>query len=163
MSVWLVDAVRRNHALEHATIALMRGRVGPETHVSGRSTPWGFHIYGDISTDLLKESAEEALARLRNGEVSLAVSDLCGTNLAVSGILAGLAAMIAVGRGRRLERLPQGILAALAAALIAPPLGRWVQRNVTTLPEVGTLRIIKVERQRRWSFTAHTVWTSAGE
>lgn len=162
MSIWILDTVRRNHALEHATIALLKRHMRPETHLSGRSTPWGFYVYGDIPTELVEESAREALDRLQAGEAGLAISDLCGTNLAVGGILAGVSALLAVGRGRRLERLPQGILAALGAALVAQPLGRWVQRTVTTQPEVGALKIAKIERRRRGPWTVHVVRTSGG-
>jgi len=161
VSVRILDTVRRNHALEHATIALMRRQMRPESHISGRSTPWGFYIYGDIPTELVEDSAREALARLQLGELDLAISDLCGTNLAVGGILAGASALLAVGRGRRLERLPQALLAAVGAALLAHPLGRWVQRNVTTRPQVGALKIVKIERRRRAPWTVHMVRTSA--
>ncbi|MDP2727998.1 MAG: DUF6391 domain-containing protein [Dehalococcoidia bacterium] len=155
-----IEATRRNHALEHATIALLRRRVAPETRISGRSTPWGFYLYGAIPTSLVEEAAKEALTRLQMGQSELAISDLCGTNLAVGGILAGVSAILAVGRGRRLERLPQGILAALAAALLAQPLGHWVQRNVTTQAQVGAMTITRVESRRRGSWTVHLVKTS---
>ena len=158
MALWLVDAARRNHALEHATIALLK-RQAPEVRISGRSTPWGFHLYGDIATSSVEASAQEALARLQSGELDLAISELCGTNLAVGGLLAGLSALLAVGKGRRLERLPQGMLAALGAVLLAQPLGRWVQRKVTVEPQVGALKILGVERRQRGRWTVHVVKT----
>lgn len=162
MSIRILDAVRRNHALEHATIALLKREVRPEVHISGRSTPWGFYIYGDMPTETVQGCAREALTRLQIGERDLAISELCGTNLAVGGILAGISALLAVGRGRRLERLPQGLLAALGAAILAQPLGRWVQRNVTTEARVGALKIVGIERKRHGPWTVHVVRTSGG-
>src|SRR3972149_11075566 len=97
-----VDAVRRNHALEHATVSILMGRLGPGVRMVGRATQSGFYIYGDVPTDRLEEAAAEGLARLKRGEAGLAVSPLCGTNLAVAGLLAGGSSPLAVGtRGRR--------------------------------------------------------------
>src|SRR4030043_2064298 len=103
----VVNAVRRNHALEHAHISVLLSRRGPHTRVLGRAAPDGFYVYGDIPTDALEEFAREGLARLQRGESHLAVSPLCGTNLAVAGILAGLASYLAsTSRNSRLESLP---------------------------------------------------------
>src|SRR5207247_8658926 len=101
----VINAVRRNHALEHATISILLNRHGPMRLV-GRAVPDGFYIYGDIPTDRLRELADEALTRLQRGEADLAVSPLCGTTIAVAGVLARLGSYLAVGwrarrRGRR--------------------------------------------------------------
>src|SRR4030065_1762165 len=101
-----VNAVRRNPALEHATISTLLSRHGPNIRVLGRAAPDGFYIYGDIPTDTLRELANEGLARLQRGESHLAVSPLCRTNLAVGGILAGFASLFALGGRTRLEGLP---------------------------------------------------------
>ena len=162
MSIPFVDTVRRNHALEHATISLLRRHLAPETHVSGRSTVSGFYLYGDIPDGLVEQSAREALALLQQGQRHLAVSDQGGTKLAVSGIVTGLAALMAVGRGRRLDRLPQALLMAVMASLLSRPLGAWVQRRLTTEAEVGDLAISSVERRRRGPLVVHTVRTRGG-
>src|SRR4030042_4098119 len=129
----LLSSVRRNHALEHATIAVLLGKVGPSTRLIGRASTDGFFIYGNVPTEKIQESANEALVRLKEGEAQLAVSPLCGTNLAVAGILAGLASLVALGGGRsRLERLPNVLMAAVVAVVGAQPLGRLGQRYVTT-------------------------------
>lgn len=159
MPFWPIEATRRNHALEHATIALLKHQISAETRISGRSTPWGFYLYGDVPTAWVEKAAGEALGRLQVGERDLAISDQCGTSLAVGSMLVGLSAILAVGKERRVERLPQGMLAALAAAMVAQPLGRWVQRYVTTKATVGKLAIAKVERRRQGSWTVHVVRT----
>ena len=69
----VINAVRRNHALEHATISILLNRHGPMRLV-GRAVPDGFYIYGDIPTERLRELADEALTRLQRGEADLAVS-----------------------------------------------------------------------------------------
>src|SRR5438445_336408 len=71
----VINAVRRNHALEHATISILLNRHGP-MRVVGRAVPDGFYIYGDIPTERLRELADEALARLQRGEADLGVLNL---------------------------------------------------------------------------------------
>ena len=156
----VLASVRRNHALEHATIAVLLGKVGPNTRLIGRASPDGFYIYGNIPTDKIRESAAEALARLKAGESQLAVSPLCGTNLAVAGILAGLASLAVLGNRSRLERLPSVLMAAVVAVVGAQPLGRLVQRYVTTSPDVQGLEIVAVTTATRGLAPLHKVKTA---
>ncbi len=139
-----VRAVRRNHALEHATVAVLLSRRGPGLRLIGRAAPDGFYIFGGLAADELADAAAEALARLQRGESDLAVSPLCGTNLAVAGLLAGLASLLVLGSGDRWERLPSVLTSALMAVVAAQPLGRSVQRHVTTSADLRTTRITGV-------------------
>ena len=103
-----VNAIRRNHALEHATIAVMMNKQGP-MRVVGRASPDGFFVWANVTTERLREFAAEALGRLQKGEAHLAVSPLCGTNLVVASALAcdGLVSVRQVLRWwRRQPRLP---------------------------------------------------------
>ena len=152
--------VRRNHALEHATIAILLGKVGPNTRLVGRATGDGFYIYGKVPTDKIHESAAEALARLKKGESQLAVSPLCGTNLAVAGVLAGLASLLALGNRSRWERVPNVLMAAVVAVVGAQPLGRVVQRYVTTSADVQGLDIVDVTAAARGLVPLHKVKTA---
>jgi len=140
----IIGSVRRNHALEHATVSILMGRLGPGVRMVGRATRNGFYVYGDVPTDRVRESAAEGLARLKRGEAGLAVSPLCGTNLAVAGLLAGGSSLLAVGNRGRLERLPSVLLSAMVAVLAAQPLGRLVQRHVTTSPDLADMEIVGV-------------------
>lgn len=144
MTAKIIGSVRRNHALEHATISILLARLGPGVHMVGRATLNGFYIYGDVPSDRLKESAAEALTRLKRGEAGLAISPLCGTNLAVAGLLAGGSSLLAVGNRGRLERLPNVLLAAMVAVLAAQPLGRLVQKHLTTSPDLTQTEIVGV-------------------
>jgi len=142
----VLDAIRRNHALEHATVAILLGKLGPSTRLIARSTSDGFYIFGSIPTDRIEDSVREALARLKQGESYLAISPLCGTNLAVAGILAGLASVLAIGGGNRWDRIPNVLTAAMLAVLAAQPLGRLAQKYVTTLPDMGLFEVLAVKR-----------------
>jgi len=146
---WIIGSVRRNHALEHATIAVLASRLGHDIRLVGRATFNGFYLYGDLREDQIRECAEEALYRLRHGEEHLAVSPMCGTNLAVAGVLAGLSSMIALGSRSRLERTPNVLLASMLAVLVAQPLGRYVQQYFTTDPDLSDTEVLGIHQGGR--------------
>ncbi len=155
-----INSVRRNHALEHATITVMLNKHGP-MRVVGRAAPDGFYIYGDVTTAHLREFAQEALARLQRGESGLAVSPLCGTNIAVAGILAGCASYLAMGARRRpLEGLSGAIMGAILAVIASQPLGRLVQKHYTTSADLDGVRIVAVEPVGKRFASVHKVRTA---
>jgi hypothetical protein len=154
----ILEILRQNHAVEHATMHLLSQR-NPYVRLVGRSTPAGFVIYGNVSTETVADSAADAVARLQQGEAHLAVHPRCGTNLAVTGLLAGSAAFGAtLGHPRsKLERLPVALAAATLAVILAQPLAHTVQERITTSPQVDGLYIASVTRQERGSLIAHRV------
>jgi hypothetical protein len=154
----IIQSVRQNHALEHATIHVLTAHH-PYVRLVGRSTPNGFVIYGPLDTQDVAAGASEALARLQQGEEHLAVHPRCGTNLVVTSVLAGTAAYSAsLGRRRsRLERLPLALAGATLAALVAQPLAHVVQERITTSPEVEDVYIDSVTRHEMGKLTGHKV------
>jgi len=158
----MIESVRQNHSLEHATIALLVQKLGGHVRLAGRSTANGFYVYGDVPTDKLEESAHEALERLRSGQSDLAISAFCGTNLVVSGLMAATASMVALGGRNRWQRLPNAVLAAVSALVLAQPLGRLAQKYITTTPDTTGLRIVKVSRNGFGPFKSHKVETARG-
>lgn len=141
------DRVRRNHALEHAAITVITERH-PSIFLRGRSNRRGFYIFGEVSTAELESAVNEALRRLQGGESSLAIHPRCGTNLAVAGVLSGLAAALATHLRPRENRFSYAILASLAALTISPRVGLEAQRHVTTLADPADLTVQRVERRR---------------
>lgn len=141
------NRVRRNHALEHATITVVTERH-PHVFLSGRSNSRGFYIFGEIETDELRSAADEALARLKGGEIHLAIHPRCGTNLAVAGLLSGLAAVLAAQARPKQNRFAYAVLASLGALVVSPQIGTETQRHITTLAELGDLQIVSVQRRR---------------
>jgi hypothetical protein len=156
----LLGEVRRNHALEHATISILMSRLGRDVRLVGRATRSGFYLYGDVPTDRLKESSDEALARLRRGEAHLAISPVCGTNVAVTGLLAGLSSLLALGSRSRAERAPSVLLASLLAVTAAQPVGRLIQKHVTTDPDLSDTEIVEVKEGGRGPVHYHRVRTA---
>jgi len=153
----IIATIRRNHALEHATVHLL-SRRGPYSQVMGRTTTDGFYVYGPVETQEVAAAASEALARLRAGEHELAIHPRCGTNLAVAGLLAGLSSFLVWGgKGRRLTKLPRLLLAATVAVIAAQPLGLLVQERLTTSTDLEEVAIKGVTAQKVGSVVIHKV------
>lgn len=160
MNLKTIGSTRQNHALEHATITVLLERMGFKRSLAGRSTPEGFYVYGNVTTEEIENAAEEGLRRLQGGEADLAVSPFCGTNLAVTGTLAALSVMAVVGSKNRFQRLPNAILAGIMAALAGQPLGRLMQKYVTTSADLAGMRIIRVSALGWGPWTIHKVETT---
>jgi hypothetical protein len=158
-----VSRVRRNHALEHATINLITQK-DPARLLAGYSDWRGFWIIGDIDTQELQETVDEALARLNAGEANLAIHPNCGTNFVASGLLVGTAAWLGMlGTGssfrRKLDRWPVIILLAILGLIVAQPIGPLLQANVTTSADPGAMQVFSIMRYERGNSVAHRVLT----
>jgi hypothetical protein len=158
-----VSRIRRNHGLEHATLHLLAEKH-PRTPMAGHSDWGGFWILGDVPTEELRATVMDALQRLRNGEHSLAVHPNCGTNIATSGVFAGLAAGLTMfGAGRRfrdkLDRLPMAVMMATFALILAQPVGLLIQERVTTSGEPGDLQVVDIFPSSQGRMKAHRVLT----
>jgi hypothetical protein len=159
----IVGSVRRNHALEHATITVLLSKLGREVRMVGRAARDGYYLYADVPEQLLDESTHEALARLKSGEAHLAVTPLCGTNIAVAGALTGIASVVTMGRSRRMENMPNVILAAMLAIVASQPLGRAVQKYLTTSPDLADTQITGIRQGGRGAGRFYKVETVRGD
>lgn len=160
----LITKIRRNHALEHATVHLL-SRKNAHLSLIGRSDWNGFTLYGLIDTAEVREAAHEALQRLRRGERDLAVHPRCGTVLATTGILTALAAFLAISLDSgskqrfRWSSIPAAVLAATGAAILAQPLGLFLQEHYTTTGNPGNMEIRNVSLQPNPRVIVHRVET----
>lgn len=158
----LVSRVRRNHALEHATIHVL-SRQYPHLSFSGHSDSRGFWILGRIGTEEMANAVTEALVRLQNGESDLAIHDNCGTNYVTYGAAAGIASFLGFIGARstrsKLERLPLVVVFASVALILVQPLGFKIQKRFSTDSKPGDLQIMDVIRSMRGSMIAHRITT----
>jgi hypothetical protein len=167
----LISRVRRNHALEHATMQVL-SEHHRDLRLAGRSSLWGFYIYGDVSTERVLAAAREGLRRLKAGQWQMAIHPNCGSNLVVAGTLAGLGAFLTLGgmsgsraKSRlpnwveRLSRLPLACAVAMLGIIVAQPLGTALQAHVTTQADVGDLCIVGITRERRAGVLVHHIRT----
>src|SRR5512141_2774782 len=144
----MILSTRRNHGLEHATIHVLTA-TKPGRPLAGRSTPYGFYLYGDVSDEEIQTAVYDALDRLERGESRLAIHPGCGTNYLTSGAAASLGALtvLSIGdRKARWSRLPDVLIAATLAVLVAQPIGPKLQEYITTCADMGDLAIVAVRR-----------------
>jgi len=160
-----LQRVRRNHALEHATLQVI-AQKRPDLGLAGYSDPNGFWVIGEIGLEELQRAADKALSRLQAGEVNLAIHPNCGTNLVAQGALAGTAGMLAMlGTGsdarRKLDRWPLVVAFATLGLMAAQPLGPLMQQKLTTSTDVAGLRIKEITRYQRRGVPLHRVLTES--
>jgi hypothetical protein len=158
-----ISRIRRNHALEHATLQILSHQY-PDRQMAGHSDLQGCRIVGNIPGEDVQKAAHEALRRLREGDAGLAVHPNCGTNFAVGGSLAGMAGALAMlGAGRRLrdklERLSIAAVFGTVALILAQPLSYQLQSKITTASDPLSLEIVQVVTIQRENIKFHRLLT----
>ncbi|MCA1688287.1 MAG: DUF6391 domain-containing protein [Actinobacteria bacterium] len=138
--------LRRNHALEHATIVVMMERE-PVRRLNGFSTDEGFFVQGVRSTQEVDSAAREALRRLKSGEKGLAIHRNCGTTIVAANLLAAIFFLGSLGLGLYLEwPLYLLILGSIILAFaLRVPLSLLLQRFVTTDADLTNAEVGWVE------------------
>ena len=150
--------IRQNHALEHATITILSGYV-PDLRVSARSSSRGFIIFGDVDLGQLRRALDEALQRLQAGEAELAIHPNCGTNLVVGVSLVTMGTLLGMTSSRARTRIASTAFSSVAGIMAARPLGQFVQKHVTTLPDLQGVRVSKIFRRKILGMTIVEVRT----
>lgn len=126
----VVRRTRQHHAIEHATLHVLAARF-PQRRMAGYSDPGGFTIFCDLPLESVRRGVSDALLQLQSGQADLAIHPNCGTNLAVTALLATTAALVG-GRGRDPFMRFAGALALVMPMLVvAQPLGLRMQRYTT--------------------------------
>jgi hypothetical protein len=156
--------VRRNHGLEHATLNIL-AREFPDRSYAGHSDSKGFWIIGDISTDKLLETVQQALKRMKAGESTLALHANCGTNYVTSGVIAGSIAWLGtLGNAnsftKKLNRWPLLVMIITGSLVAAQPLGKKVQARITTSGDPGNLVVKQITRYERNGPVLHRIFTN---
>jgi uncharacterized protein DUF6391 len=141
--------LRRNHALEHATIAVMMERE-PGRKLNGFSTDDGFFVQGVRSISEVESAAREAMRRLQNGEKRLAIHRNCGTTIVAANLLAAILFLVALVLGvLYLEMGWDLYLMILGSVVLAfalrVPLSLLLQRFVTTDADLENAEVGWVE------------------
>jgi hypothetical protein len=138
--------LRRNHALEHATIVVMMERE-PGRKLNGFSTDDGFFVQGVRSIAEVESAAREAIRRLQNGEKGLAIHRNCGTTIVAANLLAAILFLLALGLGLYLGgNIYLMILGSVVLAFaLRIPLSLILQRFVTTDADLKNAEVGWVE------------------
>ena len=139
--------LRRNHALEHATIVVMMERE-PGRKLNGFSTDDGFFVQGVRSISEVESAAKEAMRRLQNGEKRLAIHRNCGTTIVAANLLAAVFFLVTLGFFLYLGvgNLYLMILGSVVLAFaLRIPLSLILQRFVTTDADLTNAEVGWVE------------------
>ncbi len=150
--------IRQNHALEHATITILSGMV-PNLNISARSSSHGFIVFGNVDLGVLRQALDEALRRLQAGEAELAIHPNCGTNLVIGVSLMAVGTMLGMASSQRRTRLASTAASSIAGLMAARPVGEFVQKHVTTLPDLEGVRVTDISRRKLLGFTVIDVRT----
>jgi hypothetical protein len=139
--------LRRNHALEHATIVVMMERE-PGRKLNGFSTDDGFFVQGVRSISEVESAAREAMRRLQSGEKRLAIHRNCGTTIVAANLLAAIFFLVTLGLVLYLGvgNLYLMILGSVVLAFaLRIPLSLLLQRFVTTDSDLKNAEVGWVE------------------
>lgn len=138
--------LRRNHALEHATIVVMMERE-PGRKLNGFSTDDGFFVQGVRSMEEVDSAAREALRRLRRGQKRLAIHRNCGTTIVAANLLTAVLFLVSLGVGLYMSwPLYLMVVGSVVAALVLRvPLSLLLQRFVTTDSDLSNAEVGWVE------------------
>lgn len=154
--------LRRNHALEHATINVIEERYGRRM-LTGLARNNGFVVWGAVDPFVVEEAARTGLTRLKRGETWLAIHDRCGTSIATANLISSIAFLALLFQLGYLS--PLSVLVAMAvASMVGPIVGRYVQQYFTTSADVADFEIGGVEGSHEFiSFFGLAVPVPAGE
>lgn len=135
--------VRRNHAIQHATVHVLEERYGA-SRLHGYATTEGFRLRGTIEPAMLLDAAREGLLRLQRGDRALAIHSRCATSLAtshtfVSGLVMWVLAAI------NMVSLASTVAGLLLATLLTPTISQLAQRFITTSLDVKGMSIGGIE------------------
>jgi hypothetical protein len=141
--------LRRNHALEHATIAVMMERE-PGRRLNGFSTDDGFFVQGVRSISEVESAAREALRRLQNGEKRLAIHRNCGTTIVAANLLAAILFLVALVLGILYLGVSGDLYLLILGSVVLAfalrvPLSLILQRFVTTDADLKNAEVGWVE------------------
>ncbi len=136
--------IRRNHAIEHATINVLEQLAGQQLNISGLSQEDGFYIAGIQNAEMVEEAAIRGLNLLKQGNCQLAIHRRCGTDIAIANFITALIFFILLFTTGMFSIL-NIVIALLLSNLISPYLGEYVQKYFTTSCEVRNTDIVGLE------------------
>ena len=136
--------IRRNHAIEHATINVIEQSVGRTLNISGLSQENGFYIAGIQDAGVVEEAAFRGLSLLKQGQCDLAIHQRCGTDIAIANLTTALIFLILLFSTGMVNAL-NIIIALLISNFTSPYLGQSIQRYFTTSCDVKNTDIVGLQ------------------
>jgi hypothetical protein len=118
-------------------------KYGGIFNLSGYAKEDGFIIKGRAPADMVYEAAKIGQKTLGNGERILAVHKRCGTSLAITNFISSIIFLILLFKYGYFNLL-NIFIAILAASLVGPFFGKYVQLYLTTAQNVKNIEILNI-------------------
>jgi hypothetical protein len=135
-----INAVlRRNHALEHATINILE-RDYYYNNLAGYAEDNGFYIIGADNLYYVEEAARKGLDLLKSGYSELAIHKRCGTSLTVANFISAISFLILLLVSGYFSII-NVIISIIIANLLSPYFGGLVQKYFTTSLDIREIEI----------------------
>ncbi|MGM0410466.1 MAG: DUF6391 domain-containing protein [Bacillota bacterium] len=131
--------LRKNHALEHATINILEKEFN-YNGLAGYAEENGFYIMGVESPLYVEEAAQKGLKLLKNGKKELAIHKRCGTSMTVANFLSAIIFLFLLFYSGNFSIINM-IIALVISNILGPFVGQFVQKNFTISPEVEEMEI----------------------
>jgi hypothetical protein len=143
---------RRNHALEHATIARLEADYGSAQFLGGRATAGGFRVSGARTRHDIVSAFGELRASVERGEPLPSVSPRCGSNYICSLALASLLPAVMAGLGILVRsEVASFVLVAAAVAAFATlrrRIANAVQQRFFLADDMRHVEALSIEKVR---------------
>ncbi|MEW5980518.1 MAG: DUF6391 domain-containing protein [Acidobacteriota bacterium] len=154
----LSEAIKRNHALEHGTVFLLRRRFGGKARIGGLAEANGFRVCGVQKKEHVLEAFEELIQEFGRGNSQLIISMRCGTNIAVAQglgiiLLSFSTVLMLLSEADRTACLVTLSFIVLLYFLLRTGIGNWVQSRFFLSLAFSNARIqsiYRVEKKRFW-------------
>ena len=135
--------IRKNHAIEHATINVLEEMYGIK-RLAGFSEEDGYFLFGSSDMEKVENASREGLQRLKEGEKKLAIHKECGTSAGVANFIMALAFIVLLVTTGAFSVL-FFFFALLIVLIIGPVLGELAQEFLTTSSKVESIDIDHIE------------------
>jgi len=96
---------------------------------------------------------------LQAGEAELAIHPNCGTNLVVGMSVVTIGTLLGMTSSRARTRIASTAASSFAGYAAAGPLGQFLHRHFTTLPDLKGVRVTDIFRRKILGFTIVEVRT----
>ncbi|MGI6367981.1 MAG: DUF6391 domain-containing protein [Anaerolineae bacterium] len=153
----ILARIRKNHALEHATLHMLE--QGPLPGPVAAHSDWnGITFYGRVDRDVLCRALTRALSALQAGESHLALHSRCGSTIAVpvlSGLIIGLLLHHMSHTTRKESASALTLAGVLSPLLCAEPLALGAQKQLLTDPHVGSAELLTLRTLSFGRITLH--------
>ncbi|MDI6861145.1 MAG: DUF6391 domain-containing protein [Caldisericia bacterium] len=136
--------LRKNHALEHATINVIEEEMNKRGILSGYARENGFYVFGRIDPEILLKASEIGREKLILGETHYAIHERCGTSIGVASFLTIIFFLLLIILTSSFNIFLL-LIAIILGQILGPPLGKLTQKYFTTDPDVSDIKIVSVE------------------